>query len=204
MDGTLTNPAEGLVNCHRHALESVGLSVDDEMLRSLTGGALEEIYADVGVASDRVNEAVQLYRERFAIAGWLDDEPYPGIPELLERLTAAGWIVGVATMKLQRFAELVVDRVELGSVVSVVSGSDPTRARNTKRLIIEDAVGQLDFEPSGVAMVGDRHHDVTAARSLGFTAVGVTWGFGSIEELIGANASVIATTATEVGDFLLG
>lgn len=204
MDGTLTDPADGIVSCHRWALEQVGVHVADDDLDALTGAAAEEMHATLGVPAGQVAETTRLYRERFALAGWLEDTPYPGIPELLGELADGGWVIGVATMKLEPFAERIVDRVKLRSRLTVVAGSDSARTRITKRAVIEHALSRLDFTPSGVAMVGDRHHDVTAARSLGFTAIGVTWGFGSVEELVGADATSIANSPSEVAELLLG
>jgi len=116
----------------------------------------------------------------------------------------AGWQVGIATMKPEIFATRILDRIGLAEHMAVIAGSDAKRNRITKRLVIEHALERLEQAPSGVAMVGDRRHDIDAALSLQMTAIGVTWGFGSVEELIAANAHVIATTPAEVADFLLG
>lgn len=205
MDGTLTDPADGIIACHRWALAEVGFEVPPDLdTNAMIGPPAEEAYTMIGVPADLIPEATRKYRERFAIAGWLEDSPYPGVPELLEQLANAGWMVGVATMKLEPFAERIVDRVGLRTHVDVVAGSDAGRTRLTKRAVIEHALAQLDRRPDGVAMIGDRRHDIEAARSLQMTSIGVAWGFGSIDELIGANAHAIAMTPTDVAEILLG
>jgi phosphoglycolate phosphatase len=205
MDGTLTDPADGIISCHRWALAEVGFDMPEDLdTRSMIGPPAEEAYAMIGVPSDLIGEATRLYRERFAIAGWLEDSTYPGIDELVAQLHQAGWMVGVATMKLEPFAERIVDRVGLRPHIDVVAGSDVARTRITKRAVIEHALTQLDRTPSGVAMVGDRRHDIEAARSLQMTSIGVAWGFGSVDELIGADAHAIAVDPSDVAEFLLG
>jgi len=205
MDGTLTDPADGIISCHRWALQEVGFDVPDDLdTNAMIGPPAEEAYAMIGVPSDLIPEATRRYRERFAIAGWLEDRPYPGILDLVAQLAGAGWLVGVATMKLEPFAERIVDRVGLRPHIDVVAGSDAARTRLTKRAVIEHALEQLDRAPAGVAMVGDRRHDIDAARSLQMTSIGAAWGFGSIDELIGANAHAVAMTPADVAEFLLG
>ena len=205
MDGTLTDPADGIISCHRWALAEVGFEVPEDLdTNAMIGPPAEEAYAMIGVPADLIAEATRRYRELFAIAGWLEDRPYDGIPELIAQLSDAGWMVGVATMKLEPFAERIVDRVGLRPHIDVVAGSDAARTRLTKRAVIEHALDQLDRAPAGVAMVGDRRHDIDAARSLQMTSIGAAWGFGSIDELIAADAQAIAMTPADVSEFLLG
>lgn len=203
MDGTLTDPAEGITTCHVWACAEVGVEVDPAAATALIGMVAEDMHRELGVPDDKLAESTRLYRERFAVAGWLEDTPYEGIPELVGSLHAAGFLVGVATMKLEPFAERIVERVGLSPYISVVAGSDSARTRITKRAIIERAVELTGVTPSGIAMVGDRHHDIDAARSLGYTSIGAAWGFGSVEELMRANAHAIAMTPPDVAEFLL-
>lgn len=205
LDGTLTDPADGIVACHRWALAEAGYPLDPAIdTRSMIGPPAEELYATLGVPDDEIAAATQLYRERFAIAGWLEDTLYDGIADLLVALTGAGWLLGVATMKLEPFAIRVLDRVGVADAFDVIAGSDVARTRVTKRAVIEHALAALDRSTSGVVMIGDRHHDIDAARALQMTSIGVAWGFGSIEELIGADAHQIAMTPQDVAEALLG
>lgn len=204
LDGTLTDPADGIVSCHRWALEQVGYPLDSATdPASMIGPPVEELYAAHGLPADKLGEAVQLYRERFAISGWLEDTLYDGVTDLVADLHAAGWMLGVATMKLEPFAVRILDRVGIGQYFHVIAGSDGARTRTTKQAVIEHALTALDRPPNGVVMIGDRHHDIDAARALQMTSIGVAWGFGSIEELIGANAHQIAMTPDDVRSALL-
>lgn len=205
LDGTLTDPADGILACHRWALAEVGCPLDPSLdTAAMIGPPAEELYESLGVPADLITEATQLYRERFAIAGWLEDTLYDGVTELIEALADAGWLLGVATMKLEPFAIRVLDRVGLAPHFDVIAGSDGARTRTTKREVIEHALTTLDRETIGVVMVGDRHHDIDAARALGMTSIGVAWGFGTLDELIGANAHQVAMTPNDVREALLG
>ena len=205
LDGTLTDPADGIINCHRWALDQVGMVIDDDVdLRTVIGPPAEEAHALLGVPQDRIAESTRLYRERFAVAGWLDDAPYPGIVELVDSLAASGRRLGVATMKLEPFAVRVLERVGLAPAFDVVSGSDSARTRASKHAVIQHALDRLERGPDGVIMVGDRRHDVEAARALGITSVGVAWGFGTIEELMAAGADAIAVEPADLAQLLIG
>ncbi len=205
LDGTLTDPADGIVACHRWALAEIGYPLDPSIdTASMIGPPAEELYATLGVPTDQIGEALQLYRERFAISGWLEDALYEGVGDLVAALANAGWLLGVATMKLEPFAVRILDRVGLSQYFNVVAGSDGARTRTTKRAVIEHALATLDRETTGVVMIGDRHHDIDAARALQLTSIGVAWGFGTLDELIGANAHQIAITPDDVREALLG
>ena len=205
LDGTLTNPAGGILATHRWALDELGIEWDDSIDTSaLIGPTAEEAHALLGVPADKIAESTELYRERFAIAGWLDDTLYDGIAELVEQLRSAGWVLGVATLKIEQFAARILDRAGIADSFDVVSGSDPKRTRTTKRGVIEHAITTLDRPTNGIVMIGDRHHDIEAAKSLQMTAIGAAWGFGSIDELISANADAIAVEPANVAEFLLG
>lgn len=205
LDGTLTNPADGILSCHRWALAELDIEFDPSVDTStLIGPPAEEAHALLGVPADRIAESTALYRERFAIAGWLDDTLYDGVADLLGELKAAGWVLGVATMKIEQFAQRILERVGVADHFDVIAGSDTKRTRKTKQAIISHALATLDQPNSGVAMIGDRRHDVEAAKSLQMTAIGAGWGFGTIDELIAANADAVALTPNDVKEALLG
>lgn len=205
LDGTLTDPADGIISCHRWALDELDISFDVTVdQRSLIGPPAEEAHAMLGVPADRIAESTALYRERFAIAGWLDDSLYDGVAELITQLKDADWLVGLATMKIEPFAVRILDRVGVSQHFDVIAGSDTKRTRTNKRAIIEHALRTLDRPTTGVVMIGDRRHDIEAARSLKMTSIGAAWGFGSLDELIAADAHAIALTPDDVRELLLG
>jgi phosphoglycolate phosphatase len=47
-------------------------------------------------------------------------------------------------------------------------------------------------------MIGDRSHDVLGAQHHGIACIGVTWGYGSIPELLSSGAVALADAPAEV------
>jgi len=205
LDGTLTDPTGGIVASHRWALNELGVAWDDSIDHdALVGTPPEEAHALLGVAPEQVAVSTELYRERFAIAGWLDDTLYGGVESLLQSLGSSGWLLGVATTKIEQFAPRMLEHLGVAEHFDVIAGADPRTGRTTKRAIIEHAVATLERPTAGVAMIGDRRQDIEAAKSLHMTAIGAAWGFGSIDELIGADAHAIAMSPDDVREVLLG
>ena len=211
LDGTLTDPVPGLISCHRHALEQIHLDFD-QLVDSHQGAETSELirlpasdlYVLLNVPADEVERASQRFREHRVVAGWVEDVLYPGIDELLSQLTDAGWRIGVATNQLEPLAIRILDRLELTARFEFVVGSDTARTRKTKSQIISHAMSSLSEPVEGTAVIADRAVDVTAAKSMQMTSIGAAWGFGSIEELMGADADAVAVAPADVAELLLG
>ncbi len=209
LDGTLTDPVPGLMSCHRYSLGKVGLDFDELVTASgldqseLVRSPVAEIYAAIEVPDTVATEAQQHYRERRPLAG-LQDALYPGIEVLLGSLTNAGWRIGVASNQLEAMAERIVGRLEIADHFVSVAGSDRERTRTSKVQIIEHLLASIDPAPDGIAVIADRGTDIDAAKAIEATAIGAAWGFGTIEELMTANADAIAVTPADVTELLLG
>ena len=211
LDGTLTDPVPGLITCHRHALEQIDLDFDklvEKQPRAETSELVRipapDLYELLGVAPDEAADAAQHFRQHRVVAGWLEDVLYPGIDDLLSQLTSAGWRIAVATNQLEPLAIRILERLEIAERFEVIVGSDTDRTRTNKSEIISHVVASLTTESEGTAVIADRAADVAAAKSIQMTAIGAAWGFGSIEELMGADADAIAVTPADVAELLLG
>ena len=143
--------------------------------------------------------AVASYREYFAETGIFENAVYPGVPECLEALQARGWRLAVATSKPTVFAERILDHFSLLTHFQAVVGAGLDGSRRHKHEVIAAALSDL-----GVAaderciMVGDREHDVIGAKTVGLLSVGVTWGYGSVQELSEAGADVLVHAVAEL------
>jgi phosphoglycolate phosphatase len=194
LDGTLIDPRHGITRSVQAGLAAVGVRVDDpDALIDWIGPPLRESFAAyTGLDPAGVERAVTAYRARFDRVGWSEHEVYPGVPHVLARLRASGWRVAVATSKPEVFARRIVDHVGFTGLVEVVAGSELDGRRSAKREVIDhalDGLGQHDREV--VVMVGDREHDMIGAVAAGVAAVGVTWGYGTREELVANGAEVL-------------
>jgi phosphoglycolate phosphatase len=157
----------------------------------------------LGVPGAEVDRAVALYRDHFAREGMFDNRLYDGIPELLGELGAAGVRAAVATSKLTRFAVAITAHFGLADHFEVVLGATEGPERRHKTAIVAETLRRLGGPPAA-AMVGDRRDDMAAAAAHGLRAVGVTWGYGSVEELTAAGAEALPASPAELGRLLLG
>jgi phosphoglycolate phosphatase len=191
LDGTLTDPKEGIVACFKHALMTLGCNApSDAQLARLIGPPLREsLSALVGPNNQaQVERAVTMYRARFAEKGMFENSLYPGIRDALNQLRDRGLSLFVATSKPRMFAERIIEYFGLGRFFRAVYGSELNGANADKRDLIAHILRAEALSASETIMVGDRAHDILGARVNGLFPVGVLWGYGSREELMSAGA----------------
>jgi phosphoglycolate phosphatase len=189
LDGTLTDSRPGIARCMRHALERLGVPCPpDDVLAAHIGSPLRGAFAALlGHPGDgQVERALAFYRERYGHIGLYENAVYPGIPEMLGRLTGRARLY-VATQKLALYAERVIDHFGLRRFFAGVWGTDDGPLDN-KRAVIAALLEAERVAPSEALMIGDRALDVLAARASHVRTLGVLWGYGSREELLEAGA----------------
>ena len=191
LDGTLTDPFEGISNCIAYAMERLGEARPGDVdMRRFIGPPLLDTFREL-LGAERAPRALEYYRERFSDSGWLENAVYPGIPEALAAMTAAGHRCFVATSKPQVFATRIIEHFELSRFFTAVYGSELDGTRTDKTDLLRFAARHRSAAHESV-MIGDRHHDVVGAINNGFRAIGATWGYGSADELLGAGADRLA------------
>lgn len=171
------------------------------MLRSFIGPPLLASFESL-LGSERAADALSLYRERFGDIGWQENRPYDGIRELLESLTAKDRTLYVATSKPQVFAQKIVEHFGLRDYFSTVFGAELDGRNADKVELLEFALSESGA--TDAVMVGDRKHDVIGALENGLSVIGVTWGYGSEEELRAAGADQIVASPGALGEMLAG
>ena len=170
----------------------------DVLLRAI-GPPFELGLPLIGVPTQRVVAVIEHYRGRYETVGLFENRLYDGVVEMLDALTAAGVVLALATAKPEPSAQRIVDHFALADRFAVVAGATYEPGRRAKAEVIAHALGGLDVRPGPhVAMVGDRDHDVLAAREHGLASIGVAWGYGSPEELTAAGVDVMAAQPADV------
>jgi phosphoglycolate phosphatase len=193
LDGTLTDPREGIVRCLAHALRALGAPAhDDARLARCIGPPLEDSFRELlpDPSAARVAAAVEHYRERFDRIGWRENRVYPEVPGFLAALHARGIRRVVATSKPHVFATRIARHFALEPLDAIYGAElDGTRARKPE--LVAHVLACEGLSPERAILLGDRRHDVEGARAHGLRSLGITWGFGDRDELVRAGATWI-------------
>lgn len=209
LDGTLTDPGVGITNSVMYALEKLGRPVPPrEELYAFVGPPLTESFVNLcGVPREDAPLAIAYYREYFGPRGLLENEIYPGIPELLADIKAAGGKVILATAKPLHFAERILEHFNIKQFFDFTAGNNMTEKYKKKCGLIEDVLQAAGVTPDNkkdCVMVGDRSHDVEGAHEAGIAGIGVLYGYGSFAELSACAPEYIARDVEELRGIIMG
>ncbi|HZK24575.1 MAG TPA: HAD hydrolase-like protein [Oscillospiraceae bacterium] len=201
LDGTLTDPAAGIISSLRHALAQMGVDEEDEeKFRLFIGPPLKDSFRTMyAFSEEQVDQAIAIYREHHGVSGLYENKVFPGIREMLADLRADGRKLYVATTKMTAFAELILKHFALDTYFTKIVGGHPDGTRTAKAEIIADILQDIpQAERQAVVMVGDRMFDVVGANAQGIDAIAVTYGYGQEEELQAENPTHIAHSVAEL------
>lgn len=206
LDGTITNPKEGITKSFQYALHRFGIEIDDldSLCKHIGPPLMDSFMETYGFDWEKAKLAAAAYRERFTAEGWRENQVYSGMEEALQRLKEAGKALIVATSKPEHLAVKILAHFGLDGYFDDICGADSDSSRSKKEEVICYALkkhGITDF--SDVIMVGDRKYDVVGAKKCGLASMGVLYGFGSREELLAAGADYIAETIEEMTQLLV-
>lgn len=195
LDGTLTDSGEGIINSASLALRYYGLPVPDrQTMRVFVGPPLHETFVKFGVPEDKADEAVEVYRSRYNTIGKFENTPYPGIREMLASLRVEGYRLLVATSKPEALSIEILEKFDLAKYFHRICGASLDRSRSNK----EDVIAYLLKENGtgdNMIMVGDTAFDVIGAAAHGIPTIGVSWGYGEVEDMVKAGAvSIVDNT----------
>ncbi|MCA0900709.1 HAD family hydrolase [Microbulbifer agarilyticus] len=200
LDGTLSDPAEGFVNCMNHALvfhDQAPRSTKE--LTSYIGPPLEHTVSELTGSADHafVRSMVDKYRERYGDTGYAENTLYPGIQQMLESLRENKSVrLGVCTSKRADFATRILEQFNLLPYFEFVSGGDVGigKWQQLEKLLAENTISR------NTLMIGDRHFDLNAAHKNQLKSAGVLWGYGSREELQEHQPAYLFTHPQEIGE----
>ena len=200
LDGTLTDPAEGITNALMHAQRRLGMAVSPrEALYVFIGPPLIETFmSEWGLTRVESEQALVYYREHFSTKGLFENVPYEGIGQALAELKRAGLRLFVATSKPEPLSLRILEHFDLLPYFEAVAGSTMDEQRTKKGEVIAYALQTFHLDPAETVMVGDRKHDVIGARENGLPCLGVLYGYGSREELTEAGAAALAADVGEL------
>jgi phosphoglycolate phosphatase len=204
LDGTLSDSEPGILRSLQWACEQEGFPIPtDTEVRGMIGPPLEIALPSIGIPDDALERVINTYRERYTRIGAFENTLYGGIIEMLDAMIELGLSLSVATAKPEQTAHPILDYFEISERFDVRAGTTLTSERRTKAQVIDFALRELEIHADPelvdhVIMIGDRNHDVHGAMHHGITCIGVTWGYGSIQELLSAGAVALADSPGEV------
>lgn len=201
LDGTLIDSGEGIMKCAQYSLAHFGIEVKDlQTLRPFVGPPLEDSYKMFyGFSDEDAQKAVQLYRKRYFNEGWTEQHLYAGVTDFLAEIRNRGYVMGVATSKMQVQADRVMSEFGLAEYFDFVAGRDNEGKLHSKADVINAGLAAEGItDRNTILMIGDRKFDIIGARECGIDSLGVLYGYGDREEFEKAGADYICSDFTEV------
>ena len=198
LDGTLTDAGPGIKACINYALNKMNfkkLGMDSDWV---VGPSLWGTFKKLGIPEENLNEAVNLYRERYNVKGYLENSVYVGIPGQLAMLLEMGYVLSLATSKPTVSASAILEYFDLTRYFSYEFGSNLDGSLSDKSILLKHALAVTGFEPNNALMIGDRQYDIIGAKSNLIKSVGVSYGYGSTNELREAGADLLVEKPAEL------
>lgn len=209
LDGTLTDPKVGITSCVQYALHFCGIEEPDlDKLEPFIGPPLKDSFMNFYNMDEKQAEAaIEKYRERFSTIGMFENEVYPRIAGMLRRCKKHGAKLAVASSKPEIYVKEILKHFHLAKYFDVIVGSELDGRRTDKQEVVREALNQLfpdsDIDYDNTVMIGDRKYDIIGAKDNKVVSVGVSYGYGSMEELKAENPDYIVRSVWELEDLLL-
>ncbi len=206
LDGTLTDPQEGITKSIQYALTQMGLAAPEaDNLLHFIGPPLRESFGEL-IGAEHAETAVTHYRYRYETEGkgLAENRVYEGIPAMLSALRAQEKKLWVVTSKPHPIARRILTHFDLNGFFEEIYGAEMDGTRNNKGDLIAYILARENFRVDDILMIGDRKHDVLGAARHGIRSIGVTWGYGGAEELTAAGAHRLVGSVSELSGILSG
>ena len=204
LDGTITDPGIGITNSVAYALEKFNISVTDrsELFRFIGPPLHESFQTFYGFSPEDSKRAVSYYREYYGRSGLYEAELYDGIRDTLLSLHTSGIKVVLATSKPELYALQILQHFDLMSLFDRICGSNMDGSRSKKAEVITYALQSFpETALNDIVMIGDRLHDINGAKAVGIDSIGVSYGYGSVDELHQAGATHVISSPKELLSF---
>ena len=206
LDGTLVDSGIGVTSSVAYALEKFGIAPPprDELYKFIGPPLTQSFREFCGFDDEKTTLAIKYYREYYSEKGILECTMYDGVLEVLDSLKKKGYKLALATSKPEIYAVQVVKNKGIFPYLDYIgAASTDEKTRATKEAVIDYTLGLCtEKDRSKILMVGDRHFDINGAKGFGLDSVGVTFGYGSYEELSSAGATYIVNSMEELDNLL--
>lgn len=202
-DGTVFDTVEGISKSARYAINKFGLDAELDFLRCFAGPPLVDKFMEVyGFSLEQAQQATAYFKERYQPIGLYECRIFPGMKEMLQRLKAAGFVLGIATSKPQELAEKLLRGEDMIEIFDVICGSGLNGNNDSKESVLRRAMETLGADKERSVLIGDTKYDVLGAKAVGIDCVGVRFGYAAEGELEQAGAKYIVEDVEELEKLL--
>lgn len=206
LDGTLTDPKEGILNSIHYALKKKGIIENhpEELLRFIGPPLHFSFQNRYQLSEDEAFEMVRIFREYFSTQGIFENTVYSGIPELLKTLKKQKKTIALATAKPTHFAKQVIEYFKIAPFIDFIAGANTDGSRTDKKEIVAYAKEITGNKPDAeYLMIGDREYDIMGAHFNQIEACWVTYGYGEKAIVMKEKPKYICHTVAELSSLLL-
>lgn len=205
LDGTLLDTYEGVSKCVQYALKFYGIQIEDrETLRKFIGPPLRESFPRLAHLPEKdVEDAVARYRERYHPVGVFECRPFEGVKEVIDAFHRAGKIQVVSSSKPEEMCRKVLGKFHMTDCFDEIVGASEDGRIDTKSEVLAEAFRRLRAQDASFALedavlIGDTRFDAEGAAAVGIDCVGVSYGFGTREELLACGARRVFDSPEEL------
>ena len=201
LDGTLTDSIDGIVNAVCYACKELGIRIptQEELLEFIGPPMTYSFTTHFGLEGEELEKAIDLYHVYYTDRGWKENRVIDGIVPMLEELKAKNKRMALCTNKPEHYAQQIMDLFGLTEYMEFIGGSSYEADRMYKWKVIKHTLDSMDVKDKNTAvMVGDSHFDVEGADRVGVKTIGVTFGYGTRQELENAGAILVVDTPQEI------
>ena len=203
LDGTITDPAPGIIGSVIHALEALGIEAPAfEALHWTIGPPLRASFRRLLGEEGRVEEALEIYRARYRGGAMFEAKLYAGVEEAIASLAREGYTLVLATSKPHTFARPILAHFALDRYFAAIHGAELDGRYDDKGELIGHILEAEHIDPARALMIGDREYDVRGAARHGISTIGVLWGHGGEAELHAAGAAALCGRPKELGNLI--
>lgn len=204
LDGTLVDPLLGVKHCVARVCREMALPVPaDADIRDWIGFGMRESLGRIPGLEDpaRLEEALDRYLDAYREDGVFEHEVYEGVHLMLQRLKRQGHRIYIVSSKPGLFARRIAYQFDLNLIFDEIFGAELKGTWQPKTAVLARLAENGTIAAGGV-FVGDRGDDMRAAKDHGLRAIGVTWGYGSREELEKGGAELLVDSVPELDAWL--
>ena len=205
LDGTVTDSGKAITSSVAYALAQFGITNQPiEKLQTFIGPSLFDSFTrEYNMSAADCDKAVSYYRSIYEKERMYDVDIYEGIPELLQNLNQNNYMVLLITSKPLKFAKMILEKIRLASFFDHMVGPDLSDHSSDKKLLIEKAITDYKLNKQECIMIGDTRFDICGASDAGIDSIGVTYGYGTPDEMKEAGATFMVNSVTEIANIIL-